>query len=1158
MKKLLVILGICVLSLYILFLIIPFFLTGYVNSYDIPKIVEDACGYKVKVENVRIVTTPKLTMGLKVGHVEAALPTGEMFLTADNAQVKMSLIPLVAKNIELDQIGADNINLNLKIKKDGHFLLEDYISQNTADSKNIEVAQPASLPFGFKLSNHLPNIVVNNYNISFIDVPTDKSYSLYGEKFVISDFILNKRIKLSAIGKFQLEDREQFNYDIRILNKVMPDITLEELVFSPQQEAKEKTQQAVNIIDILKAIYINQLNADLKTDITVDGTIEDMNFNGYANIANFTVAVDGKKLPVGNIDLKLKGNKIKLYSKLYTAEKEITELVGDFKTGKHPNIELNCKSNAQFKSIIDMIDSVAQSFGYTQLNSLSATGGVDADFTVKSNLKSIESSGYLKIPSASLSYKLYNIVIDKIFADIQFANNSVDIKDSGLTILGQPLKIKGTISSDARADINIFADRLQIKGLLLAAGQMSLLKENQVNSGTITMDALLKGQFDKIVPKINLSIDNVNIKNIPSNTMLAVQKSIVNLSTDGKLTSGKIDVNSIKIINPMANLLIPKSQILLGQNDIDINNTYLLLNNSRIDIIGKVTDYMSNNINFNINARGNLLASDIKMMFPKEFYSEVSAKGALPLYVNISGNDKSQDINFKVSSNSGNYLSILNVEQLKGKTTEIKGIAKLKGDTLKFADTGIYANGTGIAYLKGGINDLYKSQSLNLNISTPSNVSMSIPFIKNSKMNVGGNINILGEAINPILEGNVVIPLISMPDMLLTMTDMALTLNGPIAKGKGTLKKFVCGGIVGENLSSDFNLTNNIFYLKNLLGDAFSGKINGNISYNLVNGNVGVDLKGTGMDAEKAIAGAVGLKNALSGKLNFTANVTTKGDTDIQMMKNLRGKASFDISDGEFGNIGRFDNFILAQNLMTNPIIKAGINSIRALPVVKNTAEFKTIFGTLTFSDGWANLTPVKTSGPSMAYYITGKYNLLNATANVVILGRISADVVKLLGPLGELSLSRLTSLIPGIGNSTIALVRAITTNPYGEKISEIPSLSSGNTNYKDFKVQFNGGVESSSSVKTFKWLSVCDTSEIESFNIKEQVKATKQAVQEAKQQQIDNVNKILEEKRKQAQEDSQQMKDAVDGLKNLFKQKTSQPIEQPTETVENTTEIAQ
>ena len=436
---------------------------------------------------------------------------------------------------------------------------------------------------------------------------------------------------------------------------------------------------------------------------------------------------------------------------------------------------------------------------------------------------------------------------------------------------------------------------------------------------------------------------------------------------------------------------------------------------------------------------------------------------------------------------------------------------------------------------------------------------MVIPFFKKSDMIIGLNVDITGNALNPYLKGTVTIPSLKIPEMLTTLEDLSVSLNGLIARGKSTLKKLTSGGIVAENLTTDFNLTNNILYLKNFSGDAFEGKTSGNISYNIVNGHIGVEIKGSDMNAEKAIAGAAGIKNALSGKLGFNANVTLHGATDVEMMKNLKGKASFEITDGELGNVGRFENLILAQNLMSNPVLKAGIQSIRALPTIKNTSKFKTINGNLTFSNGWADLTPFKMSGSTMSYYITGKYNLINGTANVTVLGRISAEVVKLLGPLGELSASKLVSLIPGIGSTTAKLVQAITTNPYGEKISEIPPLSSESTNYKDFKVQLNGGIESTSSVKSFKWLSVCDTSEIESLTVKEQIQLTKDVMKETKdkinqeakeavQQKIDAINKQFADKRQEAQQANEELKNSVEGLKNLFKTPKQNPQPQTAE----------
>ena len=1045
--------GVVLIALYALFLIAPVFLNGIANSYSetISKVVEDASGLKLKLGTIKILTTPKLTAGGIVEHIELALPTGESFFTADNVQAKLSLFPIFAKRIEIDMAGADNINVNLKIKKDGKFLLEDYLVKSDETLNDTETKNTmTSLPFGFKLSNHLPNVIVNNYNISFIDIPTDKAYSIYGNNISISDFILNKKIKIAADGKVMLQDKVQFNYDFKILNRVMPDIDLNDLVFAPQTESEEKTpSQTINIIEIFKAIHNNQLTADLTADIKTKGTFEDIHFDGTANVSNVAIAVDGKKIPSSSADLKFKGNNIDMYAKLYTADKELTELIGNFKTGKHPKIDLNCKSNAQFKSIIDIIDSVAKSFGCNELDTLTATGGIDADFSVKSDLKKIESSGYLKIPAASLAYKLYNIAVNNIKADIDFSNSMIDIKNAGFTVLNQPLTLKGTVGHDAVADLNIKADKLQLKGLLLALGQVALLNDNMINSGTITANVLLKGRLDNITPEVNVSVDNVDLKNIPSNTSLKAPKSVLELLTDGKTASGKVSVSDAKIINPIACVSVPSVKLSLGDKDINIDSAYLLYNNARIDVSGKISDYLTQNLNLDITAK------DIK-------------------------------------------------------------------------------NG-GAAYLKGSVNDLYSSQKLNLNLNIPNNISFEIPGLKDSVMTLNGNLDITGSVLNPDLNGSIAIPSVKIPDMLVAMDNMTVILNGPIARGNGMLKRFVSGGIIAENLTSDFNLANNVFYLKNLKGDAFEGKIDGNISYNISNGHTGVDFKGTGMNAEKAVAGAAGLKNALSGKLNFDAKVTLYGATDKEMMKNLKGTASFDISDGALGNIGRFENMLLAQNLQSNSIIKAAVNSVSALPVIKNTAQFKTIKGNLSFANGWANLNPVTTTGPSMAYYITGRYNLLNATANVTVLGRISAEVVSLLGPLGDLSVSKLTSYIPKFGTLTGNLINALTSDPKKEKIALIPALSSGNTNYKDFKVVFNGGVESKNSVKSFKWLSTCDTSAIEKKTVQEQVQETKQAVKDAVQQKVDAYNTKKQEQKEQAQEAQQQMKDAVEGLKNLF-----------------------
>ena len=78
--------GAVLLSLYVIFMLLPVVLSPVLNSYtpQIESMIEEASGFKVKLERPGIVTTPKLTAGIKINHAEFSLPDGEEFLSADN------------------------------------------------------------------------------------------------------------------------------------------------------------------------------------------------------------------------------------------------------------------------------------------------------------------------------------------------------------------------------------------------------------------------------------------------------------------------------------------------------------------------------------------------------------------------------------------------------------------------------------------------------------------------------------------------------------------------------------------------------------------------------------------------------------------------------------------------------------------------------------------------------------------------------------------------------------------------------------------------------------------------------------------------------------------------------------------------------------------
>ena len=146
--------------------------------------------------------------------------------------------------------------------------------------------------------------------------------------------------------------------------------------------------------------------------------------------------------------------------------------------------------------------------------------------------------------------------------------------------------------------------------------------------------------------------------------------------------------------------------------------------------------------------------------------------------------------------------------------------------TLDFVTTGDIKSD-----LIGDIN--MAKQTLGLNYATTAPSTIIVPMFDKSKMTFSGNIGITGNMANPILKGQVNVPSLSIPEIPVSMTNMAIKLNGAILNGNATVEKFTSGGIEAEALTSNFSMKGENFYLNNLKGIAFNGKINGNIIYNL-------------------------------------------------------------------------------------------------------------------------------------------------------------------------------------------------------------------------------------------------------------------------------------------------------------------------------------
>lgn len=1156
--------------IYVLFCTVPFILNPFLNKYstDLSKLATDATGLNVKINKIGIVTTPKLTAGVKVGELSVIMPTGEEIVELENAKVKLSLLPLLLKRIEFDIISAKDLDVNFNIYSNGKFQLEDFTSINTSDTKSDDTVNSAIvLPYGLKLSNKLPNIKVEEYKIKFVNIDDSKEYEIAGEDFSIKDFIINKKIKLSTNGEMRFLDRKQITYDVHVFNKIMPDINLNDMLTGVPAESVSQAEESetVNIIQILDGLSKLNLSANLVTDLKIKGKVDDIKLTGFINLDNFSISTGRHKLPKSYLNLLFKNKNIEIDSELYSGENEKTVFSGIFTHGKSPAADIKCKSNLNFANLIYLINHSLKAFGINDLETLSAKGVLDADFNIKADMKNVTSDGYLRVlesQPASIKYGLYNISVDNIFADVDMAGNVINLKNTGFTVAGQPLKAYGTIKNDSSVDLHLTASDILVKSLVALAGQVNLLKDNDIKNGTVSIDAALNGKLSKLIPVLEVNLKNLNIVNRPSSTTVTLPKVNLSILSNGKSLEGLIDIIGLRIVNPLAVLSLSDSKVEIDEDNINILTTYLLLNNSSLNFAGTISDYTTDRMAMNITGNGNILAHDLVKFFPENLRADMPAKGNLPISMVLVGNSKVQNLNFKLTATPENYARILDVDALKGKNTVVNSLIKVENDSIKFLETGIFADGLNkpVLELSGMVTKLSSNPKLNINLNLPNQIKFNIPGFKDSEVSAVGDILISGTPNNPILKGDVIIPNVNIPDMAFSMEGLTADINGPVLTGFGTLKKLQSGGIVAENLSADFGLKNyDIFYLKNISGDSFDGKVSGSIVYGLSTGKATVNLDGRGMDASKAIDGAAGIKNALSGNMNFDANVSLLAVDYDEMMNSLTGNVNFDISNGTFANIGRFDTFIAAQNILANKILSGAVSSVLNTDTIRKTADFDSINGEMTFKNGWANISSIKVQGPMTSYYVNGRYNLLSGTTNVVILGRLAAEVVSLLGPLGDLSVDKLTSYIPKFGMLTSSIIKAMTASPENENVALIPQLTGESQTYKDFKVEFNGGVDSASSVKSFKWLSECDTSELSPVDFKQtaedvktQFNDTKDAVVDATKQKIDSAKEGLNTAKDNAKESFNNAKVNVKEDFNTAKESTKETLNNAKENLKN------
>lgn len=374
-----------------------------------------------------------------------------------------------------------------------------------------------------------------------------------------------------------------------------------------------------------------------------------------------------------------------------------------------------------------------------------------------------------------------------------------------------------------------------------------------------------------------------------------------------------------------------------------------------------------------------------------------------------------------------------------------------------------------------------------------------------------------------------------------------------IKDGDINIQTIKTGNIILNNTTGDIALSKNIFYINNLLTNAFQGRIRGDVSMNLLSGEIKAKLRGKDLDVEQTLLDAAAMKDTLTGTMDFDTNISLKGATYEEQMKTLKGEVNFLMKNGQLGPFGKLENLIMAENIRESAFFQSTIGSVLNSLLSFDTSKYNELKGKLTFKDGIANINPITSQGNIMCAHIFGDFNLLTNKIDIKLRGRLGSQVSDSLGPLSLLNPVNLVKATPGMSIVLGKLFFLFTEAVTEDELNLIPSLGKDISDYNStkFQVVLRGDVEKPLTlVKSFKWLALqseidnakayvnalpqdtIPTIDINTFD-KEEIKT--QVKETAKKKLKEKVESNLTEEQIQSIE---QGKETANKLKNLFKNK--------------------
>ena len=485
---------------------IPPVLEHFANKNFISGIFNAKTNAKLEYSNIKIKTHIKPQITLKTDRILISdKDSSDIFLCADNINLKINLFPIIRKKINLNYLYADNILINIEKDKDGNY--------------NFHKLFPNKNKKTFKIDFNNTSINISNYKISSINEELIQEFELNGRPLKISKQKKNPIIQIETKGQLK-SDNNQSDFDINIQttypfskkdlkkNNIRGNCFIYNLNLKPLLPFLQNyiNKDITNFDGIIEFIQLSATETeDKKNNIILNTKFKDLIFN-KKDWENHIIAAGENKL---DTNISLNGNKILFNSLNFKAENVNINSNGTITIEKKPKLDIEVKvSDSKAENIVPLLPPgiPPQYRTLGKVKKYGVFGDIDARIKVQGNIPQPDITGYVKGRNVHvLDKSIHNlhkgtvdIVFDKRILNMDILVNLFD---------NQNAKIKGYVymyrdginNVSVKTTDNIdfpLAQKIVVPISKVFNFQLGPIPEMNITSGKGIIDIDIQGSMD--------------------------------------------------------------------------------------------------------------------------------------------------------------------------------------------------------------------------------------------------------------------------------------------------------------------------------------------------------------------------------------------------------------------------------------------------------------------------------------------------------------------------------------------------------------------------------------------------------------------------------------------------------------------------------------